>query len=139
MQTQARYFVSQRFGKSTVTVDTRDDVDGMVSIELPCPVEKTVMFSFEPERAAQLFADPLEREEKIMRIAIQQAHKLFVQHGEAGLFGAPIALVLGTAPWIGDLAGAPYGGATKGYELHQQETAAAISSPPPFGPDIVPA
>lgn len=121
MDTHARHFVSQRFGKSTVAIDIRDDGVGAVWIALPGPEKKTAMFSFEPDRVAQMFADPLERPEMVMRIAIQQAHKMFAQNGEPGLFDAPVALVLGTAPWIGDLTIAPYGGATQGYEINQQE------------------
>ncbi len=115
MKTHARFFFSQRFGKSTVTLDASDSNTGTVTITLPSPDTQTVAFTFHPQRAAQMMGDAAPDPEAIMRIAIGQAHKLFVLQGGRKLFGATLQLAVGTAPWIGDLTEIPYGGATSGY------------------------
>ena len=105
-----RHFVSQRFGKATVCVEnetvsiTRDAADG-----------KSAAFTFDPERVMQVTGDPRSCPETLMRLAIGQAHKLFLLHGEGALFGASLLLALDTSPWIGDLTDNAYGGATTGY------------------------
>ena len=110
----ARHFVSQRFGKSRVTVEFHDEMDSVVTIT-PCgPDTKTIAFTFNCNRAAQMLGDPQQRPERLMRIAIQQAHKLYVMNGPSSLFGTSGALEVSTAPWIGDLTEARYGGATQG-------------------------
>lgn len=115
MKTHVRYFVSQRFGKSTVTVSLSDDATGAVAIALPCPERNRVTFSFDQERVAQMLGEPVLCPERLMRIAIGQAHKQFLLKGASGLFGTTVPLVVGSAPWIGDLTEAPYGGVTGGY------------------------
>ncbi len=116
MPKHARHFVSQRFGKSTVTVELGDDMAGAVAIMLPGPDQKTVQFSITPERMALVTGDPLLRPEKLMRIAIQQAHKQMSLKGTRGLFDAPIPLAIGGAQWLGDLTDERYGGATQGFD-----------------------
>lgn len=116
MGMHVRHFVSQRFGKSTVAVEFDDDeMASVVTITPPGPDAKTIAFTFDQERVAHMIADPLQRPEKLMRIAIQQAHKLHVINGANGLFGTSAVLEVGTAPWIGDLTELPYGAATQGY------------------------
>ena len=115
MDKQIRHFVSQRFGKATVCVEFGLEMDGMVSITLDGADEKTVAFTFENARLVQIIVDPSRRAEMIMRLAIGQAHKLYLLLGADHLFGTTTALTAGTAPWIGDLSDAAYGGATVGY------------------------
>lgn len=126
MSTHTRHFVSQRFGKSTVTVDFQDQA-GVVRIVAPRPGASTIAFAFPMEQVERTFSDPATRPEMIMRIAIQQSHKLFILNGEGGLFGATLALAIGTTPWLGDLSDAAYGGATAGYAV-----AADTLAPPPL-------
>ena len=115
MSMHVRHFVSQRFGKSTVAVEFDDELGSAVTITPSGPDAKTIAFTFDQARVAQMIEDPLQRPERLMRIAIQQAHKLHVMHGASGLFGTSGALEVGTAPWIGDLTEVCYGGATQGY------------------------
>ena len=121
MTMHVRHFVSQRFGKSTVTVEFSDDMAGVVAIAPPCPDQEMIVYTFDAQRVAQMIGDPLQRPERLMRIAIGQAHKQFAHKGGDGLFGVTLALEISTAPWIGDLTEARYGGATQGYD-HDQNT-----------------
>ena len=115
MDKQIRHFVSQRFGKATVCVEFDLDMDGVAWITLDSAEEKTATFTFENARLVQIIVDPSRRAEMIMRIAIGQAHKLYLLLGADHLFGTTTALATGTAPWIGDLTDVAYGGATTGY------------------------
>lgn len=115
MKTHARYFVSQRFGKSTVTLELLSKTSAIVAIALPCPDPQTVIFTFAPEQVAQMMGNDVLDADAVMRIAIGQAHRLFILQGGRKLFGATLQLAVGSAPWIGDLTELPYGGATSGY------------------------
>ncbi len=112
MKTHARYFVSERFGKSTVTLELRSDTSAIVAIDLPCPEPQTVVFTFEPQRVAQMMDANVLDPDAVMRIAIGQAHKLFILQGGRKLFGATLQLAVGSAPWIGELSERPSGAAT---------------------------
>ena len=105
-----RHFVSQRFGKATVCVE-----NATISITQDAAEGKIAVFTFDPQRIMQVTGDPRACPETLMRLAIGQANKLFLLHGEGALFGASFKLALDTAPWIGDLTDTAYGGATTGY------------------------
>ena len=110
-----KYFVSQHFGKSLGTVDMAD-TDGSVTIS-PAQDDCTLAtFNFRTARLAQFVKSPDLQCETALRIAIQQAHKTYVQHGAECLSAGVHELALETPPWIGDLTEVQYGGATSGYE-----------------------
>ncbi len=135
METNRKYFVSQHFGKSLSTVELGSD-RGTVSLALTRPEAHTLVFRFDMARLAQFAHGPAHHAEFATRVAIQQAHKLFAQHGAAAFEQGELPLALDTNPWIGDLTDAPYGGATAGYDTHVAASlvsaaAAGLAAPPP--------
>lgn len=122
-----RHFVSQRFGKSTVAVEFDNDMASVVTITPVGDDAKTIAFTVDQYRVAQIIVVPLQDPERLMRIAIGQAHKLFVMNGASGLFGTSGPLDVSTAPWIGDLTEVRYGGATQGYETGMDAVAQSAS------------
>lgn len=115
MDTYQKYFVSQHFGKSLATVEL-GKTGGSVVLALTRPEPGSVTFTFELGRLAQFVRDADMHAEMAARIAVQQAHKLFVQYGRDAFDDGDLALALETNPWIGDLTDVPYGGATSGYD-----------------------
>lgn len=111
-----RHFVSQHFGKATAIVECQDDAAGHVRIAIPQLSEHSIDYAFLLARVAPLAPDSAGRAETIARIAIHQAHRQFLLCGKDALFAPGQDLVLDTAPWVGDLNAAPYGGATLGVE-----------------------
>lgn len=115
MDPYQKYFVSQHFGKSLATVECKED-SGCVIITLTQPDQHTIKFHFQHARIGRFVQQPELRAETAMRIAIQQAHKLYLARGMDALTGEEHELAVESSPWIGDLSEVPYGGATTGYE-----------------------
>lgn len=115
MNSYHKYFVSQHFGKSLVTVELGNS-GGTVVLGLSCPAALKVKYTFGKERLAQFVQQADRLAEMAARIAIQQSHRLFGNKGLHADEAEVRELALDTAPWIGDLTDAPYGGATAGYE-----------------------
>ena len=120
MESYTRYFVSQHLGKATVTVSFDDAAMGQVRIEMLGGSDTSVQFWFKQARVAQIVPDRERWDETLARIAIHQLHKRMAGIGEHALKSASVELAMDTSPWVGDLAQAPYGGATKGYEARAQ-------------------
>lgn len=115
MDPYQKYFVSQHFGKSLVTVEPGES-SGCVTITLSAPEQHNVKFYFHDARIGRFVERPELRADMAMRIAIQQAHKLYLSKGIDGLTDQTHELAVESSPWIGDLTEVPYGGATAGYE-----------------------
>jgi hypothetical protein len=114
MDPYQKYFVSQHFGKSLATVAPGVD-SGCVTITLTHPEQHNVKFYFQNARIGRFVEDPDQRADAAMRIAIQQAHKLFLSKGIDALTDSEHQLAVEINPWIGDLSEVQYGGATAGY------------------------
>ncbi len=115
MNTYIRYFCSQHVGKARATVMFDGVAAGHVRIDLPSSPQTSVAFSFTESRLQQMVPDRQRWDETLTRIAIHQLHNRLASDGRNGLENATLELALETAPWHGDLAEAPYGGATTGY------------------------
>lgn len=120
MESYTRYFVSQHLGKATVSVSFGDAVTGHVRINMLAGPDTSIEFSFKQARLAQIVPERARWDEALARIAIHQLHKRLAAMGEMALENASVELAMDTTPWVGDLAEAPYGGATKGYEARAQ-------------------
>ena len=120
MESYTRYFVSQHLGKATATVSFDDAATGHVRIERLAGSDTGVEFSFKQARVAQFVPERERWHETLARIAIHQLHKRLAGMGEGLLESTSVELAMDTPPWVGDLAEAPYGGATKGYEARAQ-------------------
>ena len=94
---------------------------GQVRIDLPSSPQTSVAFSFSQSRVRQLVPDRQHWDEVLTRIAIHQLHNRLASSGRGGLENTTLELALETAPWHGDLAEAPYGGATTGYAARPRQ------------------
>lgn len=129
MDSYQKYFVSQHFGKSLATVEP-GETSGWVTITLTQPGQHNVKFHYQNARIGRFVEQPELRAEMAMRIAIQQAHKLYLSKGFDGLCDDVYELAVEISPWIGDLTEVPYGGATAGYECALARAFAAQAARP---------
>ena len=120
MASYTRYFVSQHLGKATATVFYDDAATGHVRIDMLAGPECGIELTFRQARLAQIVPDRERWDETLARIAIHQLHKRLADIGQHALKSIRVELAMDTSPWVGDLAEAPYGGATKGYEARAQ-------------------
>lgn len=112
------HLLAQKLGKLIACVEVGNR-NGTVVLCRETGVGPPIEFAFDPSRIAPLARPGESVGEVAIRIAVAQARKrrLFA---DGVRFTSPVALNASIAPWIGDLASEPYGGATFGFEQRDQ-------------------
>lgn len=115
MEQLTRHLVSQHFGRVVAQVDWDERRHGIIQLSLERPHHLATEFTFSGEVLQRIFDHAVSWKEMAVRLAVSQAHKLYLKH-RASIMRQAAPLSLEVSPWVGDLLTAPYGGATLGLE-----------------------
>ena len=118
---RTRHLVSQHFGRVVAQVDIDENRHGTVHLFLERPHHLAVEFTFAASAVERIFSEALSWQEMAVRLAVSQAHKLYLRH-QISIEWRAEPLNQDGQPWVGDLLLTPYGGATQGLDPDARAT-----------------
>lgn len=116
MRVFSRHFISQKFGRSTGTVQMSDADTGTVVIFTADNGTTPYEFHFSLSQFMRSWQEKFS-EELLLRSAIAQVHRTL----QSPTLEMPAELSPEIAPWIGDFSEVPFGGGTGGYHRRLTE------------------
>ena len=112
MASYIQHFVSQHLGRGVGKVEFDAQGKGVATLDFPQLSMDGLAYSFVADEVLRRYPGQSALEPLVLRLAIGQAQRDF---RKGGIAPGPQELAPGVAPWLGDFADGPFGGATVGY------------------------